>query len=271
MTKYDLKSWEEFIPIINEITKQYPEIRILYRGGNTDKDDTHLKTSLERFGDKSWTLKEYAKLIWRCAPQVEAYNSRQLNLPSWIEIEKELEDNFSDCLLTIPSSFYRYSIYLRQHGFPSPLLDWTTSPYIAAYFAFAENKGKEIERNTIFVYIERPYNIKTTCNGTGITTLGPEINTHKRHFIQKAWYTVAVTPKKQDWEFISHNTCFGEYFEGEEEAQQDVLIRITLPISERIKILSHLDQYNLNQFTLFQTEEALLKTIAFKEIEEHQL
>jgi len=33
---------------------------------------------------------------------------------------------------------YEFMAYLRHNGFPSPLLDWTRSPYVAAYFAFRD-------------------------------------------------------------------------------------------------------------------------------------
>ena len=49
--------------------------------------------------------------------------------------------------------------------------------------------------------------------------------------------------------------------------EQDILYKITLPTSERANVLKFLDQFNINEFSLMQTEDSLMRTLAFREIE----
>ena len=96
---------------------------------------------------------------------------------------------------------------------------------------------------------------------TGIYSQGPYITTHTRHFTQKAQYTIAT---KWDSDSKSHVFCSHHAIEPNEVIEQDVLFKITLPRSERVIALNSLEDYNINHFTLFQSEDALVRTLGLR-------
>jgi hypothetical protein len=156
---------------------------------------------------------------------------------------------------------YEYLAHLRHHGFPSPLLDWSRSPYIAAYFAFARATGKDDV--AVFVYSERPEGFKIgDSDKPSIITPGPVVSTHKRHFVQQSRYTICAQHDGNEWMYVPHQQVFK--MEGR---TQDLLWKIIIPESERRKVLSLLDRFNLNEFTLFGSEESLMEMLAIRRID----
>lgn len=137
MKEFQLKSWDDFSKILKKIRDEYGahtynskiqmNNRILFRG-HAEKD-WGLVTTLERTVDSAYTLEKYLKQTIRCSHEIESLTGRKWEFP-----ESAITKKQEFFRLNIP--YYGYLVYLRHHGFPSPLLDWTTSPYIAAYFAF---------------------------------------------------------------------------------------------------------------------------------------
>jgi hypothetical protein len=51
------------------------------------------------------------------------------------------------------------------------------------------------------------------------------------------------------------------------ESHQDRLWKFNIPWTERLKVLRILDTYNLNAFSLFDSEESLMETMALRTLE----
>ena len=66
---------------------------------------------------------------------------------------------------------------------------------------------------------------------------------------------------ESEWHFAKHESAF-EF--GEDH--QDALWKFDIPWAERLKVLNRLDTYNLNAFSLFESEECLNETLALREM-----
>jgi hypothetical protein len=120
----------------------------------------------------------------------------------------------------------------------------------------------------IYVYLEMPAGAKVVGEGVpAIRTLGRYVATHKRHFRQQSAHTVCANYEPFDgsttWRFASHQAVF----DMRQPAQQDLLWKIVIPSSERDKVLKFFDAPNLNAYSLFGSEESLVETLAYREID----
>lgn len=263
METRDLESWSEFRPTLADIRETYgvcdrgeysERNTLLFRG--VASSDWPLSTTLERASEERWSVELYMLAASKASFQIQSFTGRDWGLPDFDDIAAEIREQQKSFYPHLPH--YDYLIYLRHHGFPSPLLDWTTSPYVAAYFAYAEAPGAE--RVALYFYVEAPHGGKSwSGNPPLIHERGPYVTTHSRHFAQKALYTVCTQWDKDDERhyFKPHSLVFDE---GNE--RQDVLIKMTLPSSDRAEALRELSDYNIDHFTLFQTEDALVKALA---------
>jgi hypothetical protein len=268
MKTIDLTTWSDFPSTIDKIRKEFGEYkleglestfknRILYRG-QADAS-WGLKTTIERVSGRTWTIYDYAQAVLLCAPRIETFTEKEWNVTPREELEGLLEKNRGSILPYIPD--YAFWVYLRHNGFPSPLLDWTASPSVAAFFALADQS--DAERACIFAFIERKMGVKSGWIGAPeISVRGPYVRTHKRHFLQQAWYTICTSFNENQHQFSPHESVIAR---GRED--QDILFKITIPRSERRQVISLLNESNINYSTLFHSDEALMKTLAMEQIE----
>ena len=260
----DVTSWEEFEQQLKDLRKQVnsPEsaaLPMLFRG--QEKSCWPLATTLERSNPRGILFLDYYRLISRVKPQVESFTGNEWQIPGYLEVEQLVReyDAFSVDLSFGRLPGYSYMAYLRHHGFPSPLLDWTRSSNVAAYFAFSKADDEMDDRKvSIYVYSE------AASRGGGnrepqIRRLGPYVSTHRRHFLQQCEYTMCVI-FKEDWRFEGYRKAF------DARNKPGTCWKFNIPSTERLKVLKLLDQYNLNAFSLFDSEEALMETMSLREL-----
>jgi hypothetical protein len=137
---------------------------------------------------------------------------------------------------------------LGQHfGLATPLLDWTESPYVAAYFSFSEQQKTEKMTDRV-VYAIDPVEIekknKKLNQNQRVEIIKPLLDQNPRLVNQRGLFTkIPLGNDLEEW--IPRN------FEGED--RMAVLIKMVIPESsgDRPKFLRVLNRKNINPLTLF--------------------
>ena len=272
----NLDTWEEFEEKLKELRKECGprSSGLLFRG----QEDFcwELSTTLARPPvERKMSFQDYYVSIYRAKAEIEAHTGKIWDLPDPHEV-KRLTDHrepFARFTLEQDITWGRvcsYMVYLRHHGYPSPLLDWTLSPYIAAFFAFRK-PIKGVDKVSICAYCEMP-NVRDhpkpfSSDEPTIYTLPEQyVPTHQRHYLQRCKYTLCYENKEKEWRFAPYAKGFSPG-----GPNVDVLWKYDIPSTERLTVLRFLnDDYNMNAFSLFQSEESLMETMALRELDLRQ-
>jgi hypothetical protein len=259
----NVNTWEEFKIELGNLRRErgqspnadnsYP---LLFRG--QENSCWLLSTTLDRRRERM-LFRDYYHVISKIRPQIESLTGKEWPIDEYPEVEKRSATyEFDFDLLSGRFPAYAYMAYVRHHGFPSPLLDWSRSAFVAAYFAF--NKANETSSGRVSIYVFS--GIRNRISGNRMQVVyrpGPYVNTHRRHFLQQSEYTLCLG-FDTEWRFEQYHNVFDDGLH-----QQGTCWKITIPAAERVKVLRELDEHNVNSFSLFGSEESLMDTLAARE------
>jgi hypothetical protein len=263
MEEIPVNSWEEFQKELGHLREKLrtspdadPSYDLLFRG--QENSCWPLTTTLDRRRERM-LFHDYYRMISKIRPQVESLMGKEWPILGYPKVKKLCETYaFNDVLWCGRCPGYAYMAYLRHHGFPSPLLDWSRSPYVAAFFAF--NKAPEESDRRLAIHVLSRCRFKVMGNEMRVVYFqGPFVRTHRRHVLQQSEYTLCVTYADQ-WYFEQYEAVFDQG-----NRRQALCYKFTIPATERPKVLREFDQYNLNPFSLFESEDSLMETLTARE------
>ena len=244
------ESWIKFAEHLN--TQMLDQNSCIWRGHREQawKLETTFERSFKNNSTKRTIQEQFERFYFACNGKVPVGTLRQL-------------------------SDYKELYAIGQHyGLHTPLLDWTESPYVAAFFAFAdkdETKGKN-EFRAVFCLRKKhveimeearieeaksnpPNNINalallahTSLKENQLSFYRPEISDNTRLISQSGLFSLSIS-SVEHW--------FTANASGEDQIAY--LQKLLIPESERPLALKALNRMNINYSTLFPDLEGASK------------
>ncbi|SHH46562.1 FRG domain-containing protein [Fibrobacter sp. UWH9] len=259
----------EYIEVIKEIRQRHESSDFLFRGqGNSE---WKIESTLERSGLFEISFAKYYHDIDYLKPEINSLgHSFQRKIVStgydfdftkWRDISF---NHFPDL---------EFLAYLRHHGFPTPLIDVTQSEYVALFFACEsfglKNCQNKICNAKVFVLLDM-FGSSSVSGHPELHKIGHYLETDKRHIAQQSEYLITAQygmADKREWFFVPFES-FMQQEQSIEEAviensgeQEQSYYEIEIDGNSKKDIMAELARMNINHYTLYLSEDALVQKL----------
>ena len=236
-----------------EISKFQSEIgqeRVTLFRGQIDHE-WKIRTSLQRHGIEIIKCEEYYRKIDSYKPLInpliENRYERKLTRSGYPFDFNEYEKGSWE----LPEM--EYLAYLRHHGFPTPLVDLSRSCFVALFFA-CEDFNQRNKDGKVFLY--SPPQMRLGGNDIpDLRIIGRYVEAGKRHFAQQSQYVIPIVYDSV-WKFITFSNV------TDSKSNKHVLQEIIISKNVKAKLMKELNEMNINRYTMYLNEDALIKSLA---------
>lgn len=234
-------TWEEFKAKANtQLDKRHA---YMYRGQSNS--EWFLSTSIHRAGmlKSHQDILDYFDLV---LPFV------QEPIEAWDGSRRDLKNSFD---------MAEFLSFLQNNGFPTPLLDWTFSPYVAAYFAFEaiNHFSPQFEKVAIYSFNSNEW-VKTykqthdwTIKEPHVSSITPTYRGNTKQMLQQGTY-LFTNQNNVEAHIIQHEKYEGQF-----------LNKYEISVKERSMVLKELNAMNITAVQLAPSMESVCKA-AYEEI-----
>jgi hypothetical protein len=249
-----LQSWAEFKNLAEKSMLEW-----IFRGQSNAEWD--LETSLER-----------SKIV-ADFPEFEEQLIEDFKRGAKFYLENE----------QLPTTLLEWYSMIQHFGAPSRLLDFSKSPYIAAYFAF-EQANINVDKVAIWVidknglYQRAKYYLKNKIDKTSSNHYAYDDNTFEKVFVKSKQdeinclfpvepYNVNQRYHLQQSIFICQGNPYETFLKQVDflgDIVEKVIMKVTIPVIERKKAMRDLEKMNITRASLFPGLDGFAKSLFLK-------